>query len=213
MSTNQERFNDAYTAVIAQLDGSSPTDVLTLDERLSDLSEACNPLAYDPSNPRGTFTPAQYAKLFNFGFTALMDSDGEIFYFDDNPDVDDLKAQNAYVVAKPRAKSADRSQDANQAVLTEMLNLLVRSAGSASDELATYALDVIEDALSLYNRCPAVLTDSYRSVLADILVAFKNDGAGEVVLDRLESLLTARSHTALIVDSNGVARPDKGLWS
>ncbi|WP_226759271.1 hypothetical protein, partial [Arthrobacter sp. SO3] len=155
----------------------------------------------------------EYGTLFNFGYTAIQDSDGETFYFVENPDRDGLKAQFAYLVADPQSTSADRSQAANQAVVAEMLKLLVRSAGSASDELAVYAIGVVEDALSMSNRSPAVLSDAYRAVLANTLRDFGHDGADPAVLDRLESLVLLRSTTRLIVDAEGVARPDAGMWS
>ncbi|MCB5292030.1 hypothetical protein [Arthrobacter sp. SO3] len=60
MSTNKERFNDAYAAAISHLGGISTTDLPALEDCLADLYKACNPLAYDPSNPAAIFTPAQY---------------------------------------------------------------------------------------------------------------------------------------------------------
>lgn len=213
MSTHQDLFNDAYAAVIAQLDGSARTDVEALEAHIESLYRACNPRAYDPSNPPAQMTPAQYVCLFNYGFSAVTDAEGETIYFDEHYEWEQLKARFAYLVAHPESTAADRNQSANQAVLVEMLKLLVRSNGSASDELALHVLNVIEDALSSRNHEPAVLSDVSRGTLDGILKAFCAEGADAVVLDRLEALLTTRSHTRLIVDNDGVARPDKGKWS
>lgn len=212
MSTNQELLEEAYKAIDSQLNGSSETNISELQEALSVLFDACNPMSYDPSNPAAVMSPSQYANLFNYGYEAITDSEGETFYLSEHPELEVLKSQFSYLIADPNAKSVDRNQHGNQAVLTEMLNMLVRASGSASDELALYAIGVIEDALSKRNRNAAVLDDAYREILAEIHAAFKMDGAGEVVLDRLETLLSLRSKTSLIVDSNGIARPDKGKW-
>lgn len=208
MSTNQDTFNFAYEGVIAELDGSALADVSVLESRIARMYRACNPLAYDPNDPPATFTPSQYAHLFNFGFTAITDDNGETFYFAENYELDLLKNRFAYLVADPESNSIHRSQDANQAVFAEALKLLVRSEGSASDELALYAIEVMEDALSMSNRRSAVLSDAYRVIIAGVHTAFKDDGADEVVLDRLEALLSRRSRTSLIVDAEGIARTD-----
>lgn len=216
MDSNQYVFNKKIVGLILALKGDIPSDVASLEKRIEHIYTTCNPKAYDPSNPAATFSPVQYAMLFNFGYTAFEDADGEIFYFDGNYEMDALKAQFAYVIADPNARSDHRTQPANQAVLSSNLKLLARAAvsGGASDELALFAISEMEDALSKRHfEDAAVLSDAYREILADILAAFKTDGAGEVVLDRLETLLTTRSETELIVDSEGVARPDKGQWS
>ncbi len=213
MSTNQELLNDAYRAVDSQLNGSSEINVSKLEESLSDLYEVCNPMAYDPSNPAGVMSVSQYAHLFNYGYEAITDSEGETFYFSENPELEGLKSQFAYLIADPNATAMDRTQASNQAVVTEALNMLVHASGQATDELALYCISLIEDALSSRNRNAAVLDDAYREIIAMVHAAFKKDDAGEVVLDRMETLLSLRSQTSLIVDANGIARPDMGKWS
>jgi hypothetical protein len=213
MTTNQELFNVAYKRFIDQLTGTTEPDVLELGDYCDQMFEACNPLAYDPSDPPAVPTIATYSRMFNYGFSAITDEYGETFYFDENHEFTALENQFAYLIASPVAKSQHRSHPANQAAFSEMVKMLNHTAGNASDELALYVIGVMEDALSPHNPAPAVLSDAYREILAESLAAYKEDGAAEAVCDRLETLLAQRSATRLIVDAQGVARPDAGKWS